>query len=280
MRVIIVYIILGVLFGSCGSGIYFGVHDQTQFERNETEILSVSIDIDEFDIYVFNFCEDRSQNYGKDRFQPCPFDFYNLDSADMRVKIEETYILIHESNDLVLYFPTFSHKYINWKSGFLNDRKIYENSVIVNEFDKIYIGSIDRSKKLISFYKQEVKNGEKKIHELGLTYKGDLNSNIIIESVLAPTVENKYKTKVPIALEGVFSLDLNFELKDKYKLYHDRTRSHCGKPKFEKLIVGIVDDELNIVFEYEGYSSKMHYRFENKRIEYHPSYAEIVELIE
>lgn len=195
MKKIIIFIVTLIIISSCGSGLY----KTTQLNLDKEGVLMKTYNLDEFDIYTYNICEDATKETNNKRFSNCQENFYDIAENDTILKVEEVYLLRHRQSDVIIYLTTFSDKYLEYKKGFLNDRLIYENKIILNKVEYAYIGKIDSISNWIHFPSQN--DGK----DIILHYaKNSFPKSIeLIEANIA-TAENNYTTDEKINLDKVF----------------------------------------------------------------------------
>lgn len=274
MKKTIIYIIILFTFTNCSS-FYTVYNKENNNYFNGKEVIK-SYELNKFDIYVFNICEKYSNKINSiDRFYECPKNFYDIAEKEQIKKIEEVYILIHKETNLALYLPTFSHKYIyKDQTGYLNDRDVYENSIILDQIEYFYIGKIDRIKSSIFFDKPE---SEKDIY---MHFDNqNFPENIFLKKVNIATAENKYTINNEIDLEDVFSNKLDFK-KSNFKMYYYKNIKQINID--EKKLVNTIymlknKGKLELVFDYENKNNEM-YNIRSKAIPYQPNFKELQDL--
>ncbi len=230
-----------------------------QIYENE-EIAKTTFDLVDFDFYIFNICEKYEGAKLEERFCECPDDFYEISEKQKLKKLEEVYLLFHKELDLVLYITTFSHKYIyEDQSGFLNDKAIYANSMILADIEYVYVGREVPNEHLIQFI------GHGKHKDISLHYKRLTSDKLMIDKVKIPTAENNYSTKDFINTEGVFKNDLNFKKNKNYKVYY-------SKEKKNEITSFQIIDKRNSLEILSQINDVLWFKIPRKRIPYQPKF--------
>ncbi|WP_430412554.1 hypothetical protein [Kordia sp.] len=269
MKKVIILVVFLCLFTSCQTGLYL----VNQEYMNQRVTQTKSFPVEEFEIYVFDLCEDyevSSKEELKTRFCDCPSDFYDeAKKRDIR-KVEEIYILKHKASNLILYFTTFSHKYILRKEKFLNDQKIYENKIILDQIENIYIGKIDTEKNEIYF------KGIDKLRDVTFYFDpAQFPEKILVTKGKMTTAENGYSIKETIPLDDVFRKNVKYIKNSKYTIDYYKGNNYEELPKHVSTINIIADeDELEVVFSFNDFEE--HYKLASKRIRFYPSFESIV----
>ena len=263
MRITVLIIALASTLFSCRSGLY--TINESYLDSNEINIKTFNFD--EFDIYVYNMCEQISQETNNDRFSYCPDNFFEITSIDSIQKVEELYLLKHKKTDLILYLTTFSHKYIKLNEGFLNERKYYENKIVLDQIENIYIGQVNAKNGLIFF------SNPKTTQDIILHYdKKTFPSNITLIKANISTAENGYNTSEPIELTGVFKQNIKYVLKS-YGVDFYKKISQIGKVKVKELShIHIVSKGGKIEIAFSFKNNNILYKMASKRIKYHPNF--------
>ncbi len=263
MRKYLIIIPLLTIISSCGSGLY----KSTTVFNNISDELIKSYDFDDFDIYVYSICEDSKSEVNNERFYNCPDNFFKLNKTDTILKVEEVYLMKHRPTDLVLYLTTTSDKYIRHKKGFLNDRSIYENTIVLNKMEYAYIGSIDKALNLIYFPNQ--KKGE----DLILHYNTDnFPDQIQICEANIAAAENTYSTAEKIDIENIFRQPLNYDLKDYQLHYYGKEIGGLELYKPDSVNVLIRNGKMEVVFGNKATDS-LFFRISNKKIRYNTNFS-------
>lgn len=252
---------------ACQSGLYL-VNQEYMDERVKT---TKRFDINEFDTYVYNICEDfvvRDKDSLLTRFCDCPEDFFNPTKYKNLKKVEEIYLLKHKTSNLVLYLTTFSHKYIRKGSGFLNDSTIYKDKIILDQVESIYIGNVDRENHKIYF------KGTGKRRDITFYFDPAKYPNAVeITKGNMATAENNYSIKNPIPLDAVFANDVRYIKKD-YTIDYYKRHNYKTVPHHVSMLNIIADeDNIEVVFSFSDFEE--HYKLAAKRILYHPNFETI-----
>lgn len=219
----------------------------------------------DFKTYVFNLCESYKKEVDNaERFCECPENFYDIAKQDSIKKIEELYLLKHRKTDLVLYFTTKSHKYIsNEQKGFLNDRELFENNIVLKDIESIYIGRYDDDSKLIHFPSQKNQNDIILLFE-----KYEYPDKIVFHEANIATAENKYDISTPISLKSIFKEELIYNRENNYNIsytYKDTLRI------VDRIFITSKKGEIGLTFGFKNLNS--FYEVKNKDIKYHPNYS-------
>jgi hypothetical protein len=214
---------------------------------------------------VFNLCEIYKKEVDNaERFCKCPDSFYDVAKGDSIKKIEELYLLIHRKTDLVFYLTTKSHKYIsNDQKGFLNDRKLYENNIVLKDIESIYIGRYDSVNQLIHFpsFKDE--------KDIILNFQKDTPSdNITFTRANLATAENNFDISEPIGLDKLFNEKLIYKRRSDYKMsyrYKDTLRI------VDRIYITSKKGEIGVMLGFSNLND--YFDFKNHNIKYHPNYS-------
>ncbi|MBQ4819622.1 hypothetical protein [Aquimarina sp. MMG016] len=278
MKKYIVLIFLGLLLSSCSrTGLsiikqdYLTKEYSLHKEKFVPEVLSY--EVSEFDIYVYNICEKTNDTIDyTERFCNCPQDFYDKTNNPNMKKVEEVYILNHQNSDLVLYFTTFSHKYIKEGEGFLNDPKHYKDRIVLDQVEYVYIGRLNAIEHWIHF--PSAKNEE----DIILHFDPDSlpNELCFIEANIS-TSENRYNNYKPIPLGGVFKDALEYRLSPKYAIdfYKNPNKIRDSKITAKNIqTINIISRKgaTEIVFIPEDPTERL-YKMASKRIRYKPNFS-------
>lgn len=230
MKKVIACALLFVIISACRSGLYpidkLHLNSDNTGEKKRLDIPIKSYNLDEFDIYTFSICEDPTEEVNNARFSNCKENFYDLAEQDTILKVEELYLLRHKPSSVVIYLTTQSERRLRHKKGFLNDRSIYENKIILKKLEYAYIGKVDTASQWIHFPNQN--NGQDIIlhyNEIKFPNKIELT-----EANIA-TAENKYTTDQKIKLDAVFGQPIVYSKGD-------------YKPQFFKKKKGITTSHL------------------------------------
>ena len=262
MRKIIILVFTLVIISSCGSGLY----KATQLNLDQEGVLSKSYDLDEFDIYTYCICEDAKQETNNKRFFNCSDSFHDIPVRDTILKVEEVYLLKHKKSDIILYLTTFSDKYIEHKKGFLNDRSIYENKVILNKLEYAYIGKMNTTLGWLQFPDQ--KGGEDVI--LHYNQSSFPDSIEVIEANIA-TAENKYTTDEKISLANVFRQPLVFNKRNYELEFYEKGigNSVSHFPKCVNIIS--MKGKVEVVFGCKELDT-LFFKISNRKVRYNTNY--------
>lgn len=213
----------------------------------------------DFEIYALGTCESYDSSVGRSkRFNNCPDNFFEISKEKKLVKVEEVYLLIHNESNLVLYFTTKTKRNLKRQKGFLNDRKIYENSIILSDIEFIYVGINKPDSNLIEFKKLN-KN-------LLITWQYSIEdaSTIYIKEGTIPVRENKMKPNIPINLEDIHANGLKFR-KSSYDLY--------SRNKSDKILdFEIKESSGSIEILFNSLSNNKKWK---KRLKYKPTFKEL-----
>jgi hypothetical protein len=258
MRKIILLIVTLIILSSCGSGLY----KTTQLNLGKEGVLLKAYKLDEFDIYTYNICENATNETNNERFSNCRENFYDIAENDSILKVEEVYLLRHRQEDVIIYLTTFSDKYIEHKKGFLNDRTIYENKIILNKVEYAYIGKIDTTLNWIHFPNQN--NGQ----DIILHYdRNSFPESIdLIEANIA-TAENNYTTDEKINLDKVFRQSVDYKKRDYEVQFFEKKigRSLSYLPKCLNIISR--QGKVEVVFGCSD-SDSLFFKISNRKIRY------------
>ncbi|QHI39050.1 hypothetical protein IMCC3317_44510 [Kordia antarctica] len=253
---------------SCRSGLY--LVDESYVDENKKD--TKTFDVANFDVYVFSICEDFTKE-GEDsrleRFCDCPEIFFDVTlTKDIR-KVEELYVLKHKKTDLILYFTTFSHKYIDRGERFLNKRKIYENTIILEQIEYVYIGNLDATKNKIHF------QGNEKLKDVILYFDpNEFPQKLFFTEANMATSENRYSIAEKISLNNIFKQDITYS-KSNYKIDYYRKKYENEPYNVNQIKVISKKGELEVVFGFKNF--EQYYKMAAKRIRYSPSYESIEE---
>lgn len=254
---------------SCSSGLYI-VSNEYIMNKDVK-----AYNLNDFDFYVFNICEEYTKKeFNNNRFCGCPDGFFEVSAKDSIKKVEELYLLIHKKCDLAIYMTSRSHKYIyDDQTGFLNDRKVYENSLILDQIEYFYVGSIDSLTNRIRF--ENIKN--KKGEDIILHYNSvDFPNIVSVGKVNIATAENNYDNFKEIKLDSIFNISIDF-VKSDYKIYFYNNDGKVGetvKKEIKKLYFTPRNERLEIIFAFENFQDKL-FKVKSKRIPYTLNYSKI-----
>lgn len=260
-------ILLFSLFVSCNHVYYVKPSYLPESSREKHEYL-----MDNFDIYVYNICESIGENINNNRFNDCPEDFFGMRESKNIQKVEEVYMLVHQTKDLVLYLTTFSHKYIRQDEKFLNDKSVYENKVILNQIDFAYIGTRNKEMNLIHF---PDKHGNQ---DIILHYDNKVfPENLLIYEMNVATAENNYNINTPIQLSDVLKEKIVYRRNDHYKVYLHNNKGNdisCGdnKSPIEKIYIISKNGNTEVLF-FPNTSDDMIFKIPNNKIKYLPAFS-------
>jgi len=270
-------IIIIILCLSCKSGLYTVAPDYLEESYSKYQIdyspKVLSYDINGFHIYVYNICERTDSEIDKnDRFCNCPEDFFNKSKNPEIKKVEEVYILKHQHSDLVLYFTTFSHKYIGEKKGFLNDPSHYQNKIVLDQIEYIYIGRFNKDANWIHF--PSAKNTEDIILHFDPDY---FPGELAFIKANVSTSENRYNNYEPIVLNGVFKDELVYKLSPSYSIDFYKNNRRIGDLKVPVKNIKTINiisrkGKTEIVFSPEDPNQRL-YKMASKRIRYKPNFS-------
>lgn len=272
MKKYVLFLISVIIYISCRSGLYKVspnyIHKIKNNEKLKVDVKSFSLE--EFDTYVYNICELIGEEINNDRFCDCPEDFFQIaEEKEFIKKVEEVYLLKHKHTDLVFYLTTMSHKYIQPKSGFLNERKYYENKIVLDQIEYIYIGQFEENNNWI-FFANPKNNKDIILHYNEHTFPKELE---IITANIA-TSENKYEIYEPINLtDSVFKNPLIYKLNNNYNIdfYENKNRIRGARKETDSIHIISKKGEIEIVFTPKD-TSKLGYKLTGKRIRYRPNY--------
>lgn len=265
MKKCFIIITLFILCSSCRSGLDLG--DSFSFDKVK------SYKIKDFDIYVYNICEKIGKEVNNDRFYNCQDNFYDLAMKDSIRKVEEVYLLKHKKSNLILYLTSFSHKYIVKNSGFLNDRKCYENKIVLNQIEYVYIGTIDDSAKTIHFPSYNKKE------DIIL----ELNNNLFPRKIALcnayiATSDNNYDISESIDLNKVFKDSIVYKKNNNFLFdyYHSNEVSESKiKKQVSEIKIVSTKGKVDMIFSFKNFRKQ--YKISNKRIKYRPNFVLIEE---
>ena len=266
MREFILILFIAQIALSCGSGLY----KTSQLHLEDKGVLLKEYKIDNFEVYTYGICEDSEQEINNKRFFNCPENFFATERKDT-LKVEEVYLLRNKISNLVLYITTFSHKYITKSKGFLNDKKIYEDKIILNQIEYAYLGKIDTVSNWIHFPNQ--KNDK----DIILHYnQNEFPNKISVVEVNIATAENDYTTDEKINLNSIFREPLEYlKKRDTIKFYEGKIgKSPILTPKCLNIISR--NGKIEVVFGCKDRDS-LFFKVSNKKVLYHPNFFLIKE---
>lgn len=259
MKIRLFYILIIGIFCSCSP-----VKENKSYLKNEFSNVK-KFNTNDFKIYVFNLCEVYKMKIdNSERFCKCPEKFYDVAKTDSIKKIEELYLLKHRKTDLVLYLTTKSHKYIsNKQKGFLNDRELYEDNIVLRDIESIYIGEYDDDSKIIHFPSFKDQN------DIILRFeKYNYPDKIVLDQANIATAENNYDISSPIPLKSIFKEDLVYNNSSKYKItytYKDTLRL------VDRIFITSKKGEVGLSFGFQN--MEYFYEVNAKNIKFHPNYS-------
>lgn len=259
-KYILVIVILFIGF-SCGSDLY----QIRQLRLDDEHVMCNEYDLDDFEVYAYAICEDASKEYNNERFFNCPPDFFSRNRKDT-LKVEEVYLLKRKSSNLVLYITTYSHKYIREATGFLNDKDIYNNRIVLDQMEYGYLGIMDTLSGLIHFPSQ------KRETDVILHYdKSFFPGKILVDNANIATAENKYTIDEEFDINEVFRQPLEYVgRKDSVVFYENE----IGKsPLYYPKCFNVVSrkGKIELVFGCMG-SDSIFFKVSNKKIRYSPHF--------
>lgn len=195
MKLIIIYIITFSLIGfsctsskSLDSGKYLStstyVNNLTEFEKVDT------IAWKNFSVYRHCLCNKLDDSYNETNvFEICSDDFYKKVNDDKNTlkqkKMDEVYLMIDETSQLVIYFTTIYHKILFNRSGIFNDIE-YDTNIFITDIDKIFVGKLENNKIKFEW------NGSEHNKDMIWYLKKD-DKNIEINTINVATAENRYQ---------------------------------------------------------------------------------------
>ena len=274
MKKHVLFIVLITLLQSCKSGLYTVPNTYLTEKHCQGKVMIapkvLSYNVTDFDIYVYNICERTDQEVDNNRFCDCPDKFFDKIKNPKLKKVEEIYLLKHKTTDLVLYFTTFSHKYIKEKEGFLNDEKYYKNKIVLDQIEFLYIGRFDENKNLIHF--PNAKNNEDIILHF---HPNDLPKNLTLLKANISTSENRYEIYEPIDLKNVFSENISYKLSPNFTIDFYKNNNRIGEIKVKKIeTINIISRKgyTEVIFSPKDTNEKL-YKMASKRIKYMPTFS-------
>jgi len=267
MKKIITIIILAVVINGCSSGLYIIPKEFIEYKEYQ---------LNDFDVFVFNICEDYSIMDKKYHFCNCHENFYDEAKIDSIKKVEEVYLLLHKTTNLALYLTTFSHKYIyEDQTGFLNDSSIYKNSIVLDQIESFYVGMYETDTVKHIYFD----NKKRKKPDVNLHFEKPITTNdaLTISSVNIACAENNYSTYKKIEMKNIFSRNLEFINKPDYKMYFYKNQNEVGnvcKKEVEKLYITNSNRGIALFFDYENCMDRV-YKVTSKNIPYQPIFSRI-----
>jgi hypothetical protein len=257
----IIYLLISFLIISCGSGLYTA----EKLNLKDNNLLSHNFSINDFMLYAYSMCEDSKQETNNRRFFNCPQNFYDIPEEQKILKVEETYLLINSSKNIVIYLTTFSHKYI-YSNGFLNNREIYEDKIVLNQIEYAYIGTIEPESNQIHFPGR----GKRKDIILYFDPKEYPKTIHLLDGNIA-TAENHYTIDQKIDLSNVFKHPIKFNTSVVYQIQFYNKKSET-KLVYDVDSLNIIyrKDKVELVFGSQNAESP-HYKISNKKIRFYNS---------
>tara|TARA_R110002051_G_scaffold78626_1_gene142195 strand:+ start:2971 stop:3786 length:816 start_codon:yes stop_codon:yes gene_type:complete len=258
-------VILLLFLNSCHSGLYTLGEIDLNAKVNKGEY-----DLSDFDIYVYNICEDTEIDSKSDRFCDCPEKFYEQQATSSLKKVEEVYMLISTKSDLVIYLTTFSHKYIKQKEGFLNAKEHYYNQVVLDQVEYIYIGRQNEIAGWIHFPKEK-KGKDMIVHYI----KDKFPDEIYLTEANIATAENHYTIDEKFPIDSIFKNPIVYKKKPNYKLVFYKNNHSIGKEDVKKKIVekiNIILEDKEVYFVFSNQKKNFYYKITEKRIRFRPNF--------
>ncbi len=270
------YIILALVLISCRTGLdlvedsYYYHVDKTT--KHKAKIPLKTYGLNGFDTYVFNICEKLKPKKIEQRFCECPEDFYDINLEKDLQKVEELYLLKHKKTDIVIYLTTRSHKYIRKDGGFLNDRRYYENNIVLDQIEMVYVGRFDDISNVIHFPSFDDKK-DIILHFEPLVFPKEL---LFINANIA-TAENDYSIVEPISLIDLFNQPFSYKKRDySFSYYHGNNDMSSVKPKkVDSVKLFAKNGKIEFAFSFENLDKD--YKMSQKRIKYLPNFYLIQE---
>jgi hypothetical protein len=261
MKKIILFAVVIIFTSSCGSGIY----KNTDLHLDKEGVFVESYSLDEFDIYTYSICEDATKETNNKRFSNCQENFYDLAQKDTLLKVEEVYLLRNRYSNVIIYLTTLSVKYIKYKKGFLNDRSVYENKIILDNVEYAYIGEINTNLDWIHFPNQ---NDDQDIilHFDKVSFPKSIN---LIEANIA-TAENKYNTDEKINLGKVFRQPIIYR-KKKYKVQFFKGKIG-KKPFYLPKCINIISRQGKIELVFGCKNDSYFFKISNRKVKYNTNF--------
>lgn len=260
-----ILLVISLLLGSCASGLYTVNEIDLNKIKNKIEL-----NLSDFDIYTYNICEDTKSDSTSARFCNCVDDFYVKQDSSTVKKVEEVYMLIDRKSDMVIYLTTFSHKYIKLKKGFLNDKEHYNNQVVLDQIEYIYIGKRNETAGWIHF------PSENKAKDIIIHYeKNKYPKEILLTDANIATAENKYSIDEKFSLDSVFKDPIRYKMKPEYQLVFYKNNQSIGKKGVLKKFVEkifIVSEGNKVCLVFSNQKKTFFYKMTEKRIRYRPNF--------
>ncbi|MCG2419400.1 hypothetical protein K8089_10225 [Aequorivita sp. F47161] len=212
-----------------------------------------SIDISEYQVYVFRLCEYRN-SYGNKRYFLCdePCEETNVQANDTIQIIEELYMLrSQKSPENIIYFTSKSDKYIQRNRGIFNDT-LYKKYIMASDIEYVYFGKITNSNKI---------NFVNPIENLSFSFKnGSEKCEFILDSIYSQTAVKNTISNQHLKMKNLFNVEIQF-LESNRKLVVNK--------KNLDTINTLVLKENRMFFNGKNNSVNLSQR---KRLKYHPIY--------
>ncbi len=213
-----------------------------------------TIDLSEFEVYVFRLCEYR-KSYGNTRYFLCDKPCENTDvqaNSDIQI-IEELYVLHAKANpEKVIYLTSKSDKYIRRNRGIFND-SLYKKYIMASDIEYVYFGKMKQSGSLNFVNSNE---------DLSFYFRADpKNCRFVIDSIYSQTVVKNSISNKHLKISEMFNVEIQF-------LETDRKIVISKKDRDTVQSLVLKDGRMH----FNGKAKKVNLS-QRSRLKYHPIYG-------
>lgn len=252
MRIFFLFVFILTFCLSCKNYGYLNPEGQSNVKE---------IDLREYKIYQFSMS--RKLDFKGQLLVDNNFFESNGDNNDGVVH-EIIYLLRDNNSNQIIYFTTFSHKYL-YKNGGIFNSPYYKKYVVVNDLDNLFIGIEQENR--FSFYDPEGKSYAQNIH---LFFTENQSGIITIDSLTNNYAKEKDRKKTSFIKveEDVFGIPINFrEQTEKVFVFEHKSNADLKTGIFSN-VTHLYIDEKDVYFKYVNDDEDPCYPFYGEKVRF------------